>query len=240
MDRNRSGEGEERENAMNVITMASRKGGAGKSTLIAHLSDFVHRLGRRCFVVDADPQGSLTLWQMLRADQGFRLQSPGHSIQPLLECARQDGVEWAFIDTPPTMNAAVAEAIGLATLVVIPARPALFDLVAVRETVAASRTCRKPYAVVLNGTPPKRDGRDSPVVKQVREHLDRQSIPVWSGQISHRLGYWLALDAGTGIAAAQPDSPAADEIARLWTAIERSVAAINGAYAAADAMHRAA
>jgi cellulose biosynthesis protein BcsQ len=27
-------------------------------------------VGRRCMVVDADPQGSLTLWHSIRADNG--------------------------------------------------------------------------------------------------------------------------------------------------------------------------
>ena len=55
---------------MNVITLASRKGGAGKTTLTAHLAAFAHTQGHRCLVVDADPQGSLKLWHSLRADQG--------------------------------------------------------------------------------------------------------------------------------------------------------------------------
>jgi cellulose biosynthesis protein BcsQ len=53
---------------MNVITLASRKGGVGKSTLTAHLAAFAHLMGHRCMVVDADPQGSLTLWHSMRAD----------------------------------------------------------------------------------------------------------------------------------------------------------------------------
>ena len=225
--------------AMNVITVASRKGGSGKSTLIAHLSDFVHQSGRRCFVVAADPQGSLTLWNMLRAGNGVRLQSPGSSLAPLLDHARRDGVEWVFIDTPPTMNAAVTEAIGAATLVVIPARPALFDLLRGARDRGGIARLRQALCgrAQCDAAPAGRQGIAGG--EQVREHLDGLAVPVWSGQISHRLGYALTLDAGAGIAAAQPDSSGAAEIARLWSAIERSVEAINGAHAV-DTMHRAA
>jgi MinD superfamily P-loop ATPase len=47
---------------MNVLAFASRKGGAGKSTLAAHLAAYVHGPTRRCLLIDDDPQGSLTLW----------------------------------------------------------------------------------------------------------------------------------------------------------------------------------
>ena len=58
---------------MNVITLASRKGGAGKTTLTAHLAAFAHAQGRRCLVIDADPQGSLALWHSLRTDHALPL-----------------------------------------------------------------------------------------------------------------------------------------------------------------------
>jgi hypothetical protein len=58
------------ESVQNVITLASRKGGVGKSTLTAHLAAFAHLIGYRTMVVDADPQGSLTLWHSIRARPG--------------------------------------------------------------------------------------------------------------------------------------------------------------------------
>jgi Mrp family chromosome partitioning ATPase len=47
--------------SMSILAFASRKGGAGKSTLAAHLAAHVHRSTRPCLLVDDDPQGSLTL-----------------------------------------------------------------------------------------------------------------------------------------------------------------------------------
>ena len=58
---------------MNVITMASRKGGAGKTTLTAHLAAFAYARGHRCLVIDADPQGSLTLCNSRRAEGALPL-----------------------------------------------------------------------------------------------------------------------------------------------------------------------
>jgi len=216
---------------MNVVTFASRKGGAGKSTLTAHLAAFAHRLGHRCLIVDADPQGSLALWHAKRGDAALPLQSAARGIDGLLAHAMLEGIEWVFIDTAPTMWVVVHEAIRAATLVVIPARPGFFDLDAVRETVAIARERGKPYAVVINAAPVKRDDKESPAVAQSRAELDRLTIPVWSGQISKRASFVASLAVGASVGEADPHSLAGAEIARLWSAIARSVEAINAAQA---------
>ncbi len=181
---------------MNVITLASRKGGAGKSTLTAHLAACAHAAGRRCLLIDADPQGSLTLWQSLRKDGQPPLESAARGIDRALAFAGIDGFDWVFIDTAPTMWVVVQEAIRAATLVVISARPGFFDRNAVRETVATARERDKPYAVVLNAAPSRRDDKELPVVAHSRAFLDKHDIPVWHGQISQRTAYALTLAAG--------------------------------------------
>jgi chromosome partitioning protein len=218
---------------MNVITMASRKGGTGKSTLTAHLAAYCHQSGNRCTIIDADPQGSLTLWHSLRRGGEPQLRNGARGIERALAMAMVEGYQWAFIDTAASMWVVAQEAIRAATLVAIPARPGFFDLNAVRETVAAARERNKPYAVVLNSTPVKRDDKEAPAVAQSRAFFDKLGIPVWSGQISQRAGYVLTLAAGSSIGEVAPESAAGVEIATLWSAIERSVAAINEARAAA-------
>jgi len=222
---------------MNVITLASRKGGAGKSTLTAQLSAFAHQRGRRCLIVDADPQGSLTLWHSRRPDGQPALQNAARGIDRLLAHAMLQNYDWVFIDTSPTMWVVVQEAIRAATLVVIPARPGFFDVAAVCETVAVARKHNKPYAVVINAAPVKRDDKEAPAVALSRAELDRLAIPAWSGQISQRSGFMASLAAGASVGELGPETAAGTEIARLWSAIERSVEAINGAYAAATLMH---
>src|SRR5215475_3920360 len=148
---------------MNIITMASRKGGAGKSTITAHLAALCHQGAFRTLVIDADPQGSLTLWHSLRPDRQPDLRSGARGIERALAMAVVDGYQWVFIDTAASMWVVAQEAIRAATMVLIPARPGFFDLAAVRETVKVARERNKPYAVVINAAPVKRDEKESPV-----------------------------------------------------------------------------
>jgi chromosome partitioning protein len=227
---------------MNVIVFASRKGGSGKSTLAAHLAAYAHKPSRPCLLIDADPQGSLALWHRLRKEAGLPelpLRSAQRGFAEILKGAKRDGVEWAFIDTAPNMSASVTEAIRAATLVVVPCRPGVFDLDAVKDTVAFARQLRKPYAVVINGAPPRRQDVESALVRHARETLLGLNIPVWGGQVTQRANYILALADGEGAKEYDAHSFAANEIGRLWAAIEKSVRAIHGARESA-AMHKVA
>jgi chromosome partitioning protein len=225
---------------MNVVVFASRKGGSGKSTLTAHLAAHADQPSRRCMLIDCDPQRSISLWHRLRGTVEPRLRDGTRGgIKGIIDQARAQGVEWALVDTPPSMSALTTEAIREATLVVMPVRLAVFDLAAVRETIEFARQSKKPFALVMNAVPPRRDNADSPFVRKLREVLDGLNVPVWSGQISHRNAYSVALEYGQGASEYDGNSPAATEVAGLWDAIERSVKAIHGAYAGA-VMHRAA
>ena len=49
-----------------IITVAQQKGGAGKTTLAAHVAISLMQTGKRVGLLDIDPQGSLTSWYNLR------------------------------------------------------------------------------------------------------------------------------------------------------------------------------
>lgn len=215
---------------MNVITVASRKGGAGKTTICAHLAAHAHAQGRHLLVIDADPQGSLALCNSLRA-RALPLVTAERGIERALAIAMVEGVEWVFIDTAPTMWVVVQEAVRAATLVLIPVRPGFLDLAAVRETVKCARERDKPYAVVLNACPVRRGQKEAPAVARSRAWLDKNGIPVWSGQISQRAGFVLSLAHGASAGEGDTRSLGAAEIAKLWAAVEKSVEAVNAARA---------
>ena len=222
---------------MNVIVFASRKGGSGKSTLAAHLAAQI-KSTKPCLLIDADPQGSLTLWHKLRGTNEPAIKTAVNSVGGILANAERDGIEWVLIDTPPNLSAVVGDAIKNATMVVIPARPGVFDVNAVQETISMCRSARKPYAVVLNGAPARRDDAESPIVTIAREAMAKFRAPVWGGQITNRADLLMALSHGEGAREYYAEGRAAAEISRLWAAIERSVKAIRGSAPASGAMHK--
>ena len=55
-----------------AITFAQQKGGAGKTTVLAHLAAAWAEAGRKVAMIDLDPQQSLTRWAELRNDPASR------------------------------------------------------------------------------------------------------------------------------------------------------------------------
>jgi chromosome partitioning protein len=222
---------------MNVIAFASRKGGTGKSTLAAHLAVQATMAHRSVLLIDADPQGSLSLWHEIRAKEQPALRRATRGTQEAVKSAAREGHEWAFIDTPPNLSASVSDAIRLATLVLIPCRASVFDLTAIVETIDLCRKLNRPYSVIFNAVPSKRSDAEAAIVSDARHGLTAIKAPVWSGQITDRSDYCFALGAGAGAREFSPDATAAEEISRLWSVIERSVKAINEARRSAHSRH---
>jgi chromosome partitioning protein len=194
---------------------------------------------RRCLLIDEDPQGSLTLWNALRREAALPIKTVKRELADVLKKAKRRDVDWVFIDTPANVSASVVDAIRAARLVIIPCRPGLLDIDAVQETIDFSRRLGTPYAVVFNGAPPKREDAESPVVTAARECLAELNVPVWGGQITHRVSFSLAVSRGEGVQEQDLDVSSCAEIARLWQAIEKSVQVIKGARERA-AMHQVA
>ena len=158
---------------------------------------------------------------------------------PIFACRAFRSVAGSAADgSPPNTSAVVEDAIKNATMVIIPARPGVFDVNAVQETIQTCRAARKPYAVVINGAPARRDDVESRIVTIAREALAKFRAPVWGGQVTNRADLLMALAEGEGAREYFAEGRAAAEIGKLWAAIERSVKAIRGQVSATGTMHK--
>src|SRR5215472_1641618 len=145
-----------------VITIAQRKGGAGKTTLAAQLATTWLRRGARVALLDIDPQASLAAWVELRRARlgaenvGFDFAAlPGWRAAQWIE-DRARGAEFVVVDGPPHAEIEARIAVRAAGLVLVPVQPSPLDLWATKATLAMAREERRPAVVVLNRVPPVR------------------------------------------------------------------------------------
>ena len=141
---------------MFVTVLASRKGGAGKTTLACHLAVEADRAGfGPVAVIDLDPMGGLSGWWDARKAGSPILVRVETSLADTLAALRGGGVATVIVDTPPSIGAEVSEAMDEADLVVVPCQASPDDLRAVGRTVDAVARAGKPMIFVINRVKPR-------------------------------------------------------------------------------------
>ena len=211
---------------MRVVAFASQKGGSGKSTLSAHLSVFADAPGKPALLIDTDPQASLAFWHELRAaETPILVKCTAKDLPTIIEEAKAESIEWVFIDTPPHNAAAIAEAMRAADVVVVPLRPAVFDIAAVAATLDMAKALGKPALPVINAAPAKRILGEPAVVAEARQALTGLNATAWAGQITNRAAFAHALASGQAVHEFEPSSPAAAEMGKLWEAVRQTLGA---------------
>jgi chromosome partitioning protein len=202
---------------MKTLALLSQKGGSGKSTLAVHLAVIGQATGRRTVIIDLDPQRSAAGWWDTRAAETPEMveTAPGE-LHAVLDAARADSVALCVVDTRPSAGADAATAAALADLVLIPTRPAIFDLKAIGATVDIVATARVPAFIVLNGTPASRGFGEASATADARRALADYSIPVASVSIGLRAALAHALVDGRAVNEFDPAGKAALEMMKLW------------------------
>ena len=208
---------------MRTIALAAAKGGAGKSTLTVHLATLAE-LDGPALIVDIDPQGSSRFWFELRNRERPRLvQCSWRELAGTLADAKQAGIAWCLVDCPPHGEGrAIAEAMRLANLVLIPMRPAAFDLAATKDALELAAKAKR-LAVVINAAPPKRGIAEPSLVRETREALKAMGATMLEAVVSQRAAFAYALLHGLAVQEFEPEGKAALELRKLWAEIRRLV-----------------
>ena len=157
---------------METLALIAQKGGCGKSTLAVHMAVCAAMYGQRVAIIDVDPQGSAFAWNEIR-EPGRKFDAVNATVAELpglLRKAEAAGTDLAIIDTAPHTNKDPPAVAQLADFVLIPARPAFFDLKAMASTVIALHMTKTPRAVVINAAP-----RGYRLVDEARASRKRQA-----------------------------------------------------------------
>ncbi len=231
-----------------VITVAQQKGGAGKTSIAAHLAiawaglgteqhgrsfrqDMDYRMSeppkarKNILLIDLDPQESLSDWFRVREDRLGKDEnltvvpaSQWRSNPNLLTEHR--AADFVIIDTPPhTEVAAAREAIRISDLVVVPAQLSPMDIWASEGTLALIAEEDKPCVIVLNRVPPR-----ARLADELMAQLKAEDLPLARTHVGNRIAFAASMLHGMGVTEAAPSSLAAAEIRLLAGEVLRKVA----------------
>lgn len=208
-----------------IVTIAQHKGGAGKTSLAAHLAaTWSVDKGRRVALFDLDPQKSLTQWfQMRREKLGEEntmtlCPSQGWRVQAELTKAKRDA-DVIVIDSPGRDDLGTRTAVRLANIVVMPVQPSPIDVWASKPTLEMIAKEGTSALIVLNRLPSRAKLTENLIVD-----LKRGSVPIARSALGNRISFASSLVEGRGITETEPHSVASAEIKLLADEIWRKLA----------------
>ena len=197
---------------MQIITLAAQKGGVGKTTLAVNLAVAAQAAGIKTALFDLDPQESATAWSERRKAEFPHVEPiSARRLDQAIDAAEANGFALTIIDTPPAAGAEAAAAAQRANIVVIPCRPSLIDLDAIKRTAQLITSIGRTAVVVLNAAPPTA----TTLLDDARTLAEATGLRVARAVLRERSAYRAAWPYGLGVVEHEPKGKAAQEVAAL-------------------------
>lgn len=202
---------------MKVISLASAKGGVGKSTLAVNLAAAMVEDGKSVLILDMDPQGSAMLWDELRTRRvGWPLPPLVKSmtlsgLRAALRAASLEGTDYVVLDMPGISSKDVEETLRFSDLVLVPSRASIIDIAPATITIEAAMRLGKTFCYVMNFVP-----EDKTMYRAVKSQLEDAGLMVAATAIPDSQTFPSAFMWGKTAIEQEPDGAAAKEIRWLW------------------------
>ena len=204
---------------MKTIAILSRKGGTGKTTLAIHLAVASEKAGHTAALIDLDPQASAAEWRDTRNDDTPAVISSHSSrLQPTLKLAEENGATLAILDTAPHTETSALDAANAAEFAIIPCKPSLIDLKAVKSTINVIQIAKVPACIVLNIVPARGDLAD-----EARKAIEHYGVPCAPYEIGSRIAFVHSYISGLTVQEYEPRGKASQEIKALYKYIAKEL-----------------
>jgi chromosome partitioning protein len=194
---------------MPIISFANPKGGAGKSTCALLLATQLAENGASVAIIDADPERWISQWAALPGcPNEIRLFSDvtEDNIVDQIETAASEA-QFVIVDLEGTASLAVASAIGMSDLVLIPMQGSAMDAKGGAKTIRLilnqARLARRPipHAAVMTRTSAAVISR---ALRNVRDQLNEAGAGVLRTGLVERAAFRDLFDYGGTLAGLDP------------------------------------
>lgn len=189
-----------------AITFAQQKGGAGKTTVLAHLAAAWAAAGRDVAIIDLDPQRSLTRWAEIRMDPAITvIESKDYRAGGDIKAAKK-AHDFVLIDCPGAASSLLESAMRESDLVIAPCQPSVMDVWALGPVLATATRLKRPIRILMNRMPPRMGALD-----EVLAELGPSRALLLATQVGNRNGFSKAMLSGRTAAELSERSTAAAE-----------------------------
>lgn len=207
---------------MKIITIATQKGGAGKTTIATNLSVASAMCNKITLLIDADSRQQTSLeWFAKRENKENPIVIEVENQKALfkiLDLARSKKIDRVFIDTQGADAPLVNDAISRADYCLMPCGSGGFDISAQRITAEVVKRLKKNASFVITKSPPR--GKETQETKSILTGLGFGSA---NQKISNLKAYKDAAICSLSVLEYEPLGKAAHEIKELFKWVEKQM-----------------
>jgi chromosome partitioning protein len=208
-----------------IIACGNLKGGVGKTTLAVNLACALATRGHGIVLLDLDPQGSATAWAAagrLPVEVEAAPSAGGHGSGrwPARAGELAGAGRLVILDLPPLLLPALASALMIADVILVPLTSSALDGLATKHTQRMIRTTRESRP----GGKPRALLAPNRVDPELGQHPGAQAAPAemaerWAPAVRQHVDHVAAVAAGQWTGEYAPNSPATHDIQALADAL---------------------
>ena len=199
-----------------IISCLNQKGGAGKSTLAAHVARGLQLICKYSVsIADTDPQGTLSDWSNAQGEDSdfppvMQIQGETAITRNIPKLSR--GYDIVVLDGAAKLNKYTIASVKTSDIILIPVQPSGPDIWAVAELV---EWIEERQALTEGG--PKaafvisRQIIGTALAADIEEALNEYNFPIFTSRISQRVAFAESITSGSTVFDTEPDSKAAAE-----------------------------
>jgi chromosome partitioning protein len=214
------------------LAFIAQKGGVGKTTMAVNLAVAAGRTA----LFDLDQQESAVVWADRRQDELPHVEFlTDRRLRDGLSAAEEKGFDLAIIDTPPAAGSEALTAAEVADLILVPCRPSLLDIDAIRRTAQLVRSTGLPAFAVINAAPHSA----TTLLADTRRLITDKGLLIAPVVLRERSAYRAAWPLGKSVTEIEPRGKAAEEISELknWVFAQLQVCTPDGAQQSRTLLH---
>jgi len=175
-----------------IVPITHQKGGVGKSSLAANLAAYYTHEGVSCAIVDADAQGSITtLVRTYGANDmyGALHLIPRESFKTFSDLQNLNDFQILLIDTPPYLSTNLQEIFQISDYVLVPTKPAVFDMFAIEGTLQMIEEAKKLKPNLGAGVVINMSNKKSTHNADIRKHIESKNIYCFKSEVMKRVEF---------------------------------------------------
>lgn len=174
---------------MEIITIASAKGGVSKTLLAVNLYDYLKSVeNKKVLLVDTDIQESAFDFLNELEEEDVTTATTSENFNKVLELAAAENYDYIVVDTSPTISSFHREIISKSNKVLMPVKPSRFDIKSIYNTIDLVKKTKVKSCVLFTQTINTSTNTKNNI-EELKEIFTKENVEVLPAVLSNSVAY---------------------------------------------------